>query len=205
MWLKFGEMDMIYRKLPISIFTILLMLASFPLPAQQSRPGILPDHVTVQYAGSIGLVAGGFGYRNNKGNIESELLLGYLPASVGGDRLLTAAMKSNWLPFKLFDDKPFAFYPIQTGVMISYTFGEQFWGTQPSYYPDSYYSFSTAWHAYWQIGSRLSLPLKNKQLEVYYEFNASAEEIVAAFQNPNFLSPDKFFNLAIGVKLHFEP
>ena len=183
---------------------LFLFFFSLNLHAQE-RSRILPDHVTLQYAGSIGMFAGGFGYRNGKGKLEGELLLGYLPASVGGDHLITAAFKGNWMPFVLFKNKKTHLYPLQTGVMIANTFGDQFFGVQPDLYPKGYYTFSTAIHAYWQIGSRISVPLQKKRLEFYYELNASAEEIVSMIQNPKFLTPDKIFNLAIGVKLNFEP
>jgi hypothetical protein len=194
-----------FRKL-LTKLLLLLSFLSFILPLQaQHRKAILPDYATLQYAGSIGFVSGGFGYRNGRQNLESELLAGYLPPSIGGDRLFTAALKSNWMPLVLFRDKPIHFYPLHTGLMLTYTFGDQFFERPPSHYPKGYYTFSTAIHAYWQFGSRLSLPLQNRRLEVYYELNASAEEIVSMIQNPRFLTPDKIFSLAIGVKLNFEP
>lgn len=199
-----------FRRSFINRYWLLLLVCWHLLPQpvraqEQDRAALLPDYAALQYAGSIGVVAGGFGYRNSRQTIESELLLGYLPLSVGGDRIVTAALKSNWLPFKLFRNKPFHFYPLQTGIMVSYTFGDQYFVKQPSSYPKGYYTFSTAVHAYWQFGSRLSLPVRDKRLELYYEFNASAEEIVSMIQNPNFLTPDKVFSLALGLKLNFEP
>lgn len=191
-------------KFSIKLLFLLLFVNALPLHAQE-RHGLLPDYAALQYAGSIGVVGGGFGYRNNKKNIESELLLGYLPAAIGGDQLITAALKSNWMPFVLFRDKTVHLYPLQTGVMVAYTFGDQFFAKQPSSYPKGYYTFSTAFHAYWQFGSRISVPVQTKRLELFYEFNASAEELVAMVQNPRFLTPDKVFSLALGLKLNFEP
>lgn len=197
---------MIYARWIISLLLMLALLtAGVPATAQQERHALLPDHAALQFAGSIGIMAGGAGYRNGKGTIESELLFGYLPASIGGDRLYTAALKSNWLPFLLFKNKRVQLYPLQTGVMVSHTFGSQFFRLPPAHYPKGYYTFSTAIHAYWQFGSRMSVPFQDKRLELFYEFNANAEEIVAMFQNPNFLTPDKIFSLAIGLKLNFEP
>ncbi|AHM58926.1 hypothetical protein D770_03295 [Flammeovirgaceae bacterium 311] len=185
---------------------LLLIAFGFALPLQaQHRPRFLPDHATLQYAGSIGFLSAGFGYRNPGNTLEGEFLLGYLPTSIGGDRLFTTAIKGNWIPFALFKDKAVHFYPLQTGLMVAYTFGDQFFATQPSYYPKGYYTFSTAIHAYWQFGSRISVPLQSKRLEFYYEFNASAEGIVSMIQNPEFLTPDKVLNLALGIKLNFEP
>ena len=184
---------------------LFLILGSLPTLAQKERAALLPDHAALQYAGSLGVAAGGVGYRNGKGNVESEFLFGYLPPSVGGDRLFTVALKSNWMPFLLFRSKKIQLYPLQTGVMVSHTFGNQFFRTPPAHYPKSYYSFSTAIHAYWQFGSRLSVPFQDKRLELFYEFNASAEEIVTMAQNPNFITPGKIFSLAIGIKLNFEP
>ena len=192
------------RKLFINLPLLLILYFAVPLQAQQ-RALLLPDHVTLQYAGSIGFIAGGAGYRNAKNTLETELLIGYLPYSIGGDNLITAAVKGNWIPFALFKDKPVHLYPLHTGLMVSYTFGDQFFAKQPSNYPKGYYTFSTAFHAYWQFGSRISVPVQTKRLELFYEFNASAEEIVAMIQNPRFLTPDKVFSLALGLKLNFEP
>ncbi len=192
------------RKLFFSLLWVLCLCCSTSLYAQ-SRPALLPDYATLQYAGSLGLGAAGFGYQNGKRTIESELLLGYLPAGFGGDRLFTAALKSNIVPFRLFSNKPVRLYPFYTGLMIAYTFGDQFFAKPPDQYPKGYYTFSTAIHAYWQFGSRISIPVNNRRLEFYYEFNASAEEIVSMIQNPRFLTPDKIFSLALGIKLNFEP
>lgn len=171
----------------------------------KNRYWLLPDHTTLQFAGSIGLFSAGFGYRNPKNTLEGELLFGYVPASIGGDRLYTAALKGNWIPFVLFSDKFVRVYPLQTGVMAAYTFGSEFFGTQPDIYPKGYYPFSTAFHAYWQIGSRLSIPVNTNRLEFYYEVNANAEELITWAQNPDFIGPGKIFRLALGLKLNFEP
>ena len=192
------------KKLFSSLTVLLLCVWIGNLHAQQ-RPALLPDFTTLQYAGSLGLGAAGFGYHNGKKTIESELLLGYLPAGFGGDRLYSAAMKSNVVLFHLLKNRKVQLYPIHTGVMVAYTFGDQFFGKQPDHFPKGYYTFSTALHAYWQFGSRISVPVKDKRLEFYYELNASAEELVSMVQNPRFLTPDKVFNLAIGLKLKFEP
>lgn len=172
---------------------------------KKDRHWLLPDHATLQFAGSIGVGSLGAGYRNPKNTLEGELLLGYLPASMGGDHFFTPALKGNWLPFLLFEDRKVQLYPIQTGVMVAYTFGSEFFSKQPDYYPKGYYPFSTAIHAYWQLGSRISVPMKTNRLEFYYELNASAEEIITLVQNPNFITPGKIFSLALGLKLNFEP
>lgn len=192
------------RKLFFSLTCLLFAFYMGTLQAQQ-RPALLPDYAVAQYAGSLGLGAVGFGYHNGKRTIESELLLGYLPAAFGGDRLLTAAMKSNVIFFNLFKDSQVQVYPLHTGIMVAYTCGDQFFAKQPDQFPKGYYTFSTALHAYWQFGSRISVLVKDRRLEFYYELNASAEEIVSMIQNPRFLTPDKIFSLALGVKLKFEP
>lgn len=194
-----------YRKLYSSLSVLLLYFLFLGTLQAQRRPALLPDYATAQYAGSIGLGAVGFGYHNGKRTIESELLLGYLPAAFGGDRLFTAAMKSNVVMHPLFKNRKVQLYPFHTGVMVAYTFGDQFFAKQPDQFPKGYYTFSTALHAYWQFGSRISVPVKDKRLEFYYELNASAEELVSMIQNPRFLTPDKIFSLALGVKLKFEP
>lgn len=172
-------------------------------PDSRKQRDLVPDYAAVQFAGSIGLVSAGAGYQLAKRHIETELLMGYLPESIGGDRLWTTAIKFNYIPVQWPVSKSIGFKPLQLGVMAAYTWGSDFWGLQPDRYPDGYYTFSTAWHAYFQAGSSFTFPTGQDRLGVYYEFNASAEEIVTLIQNPEFITPGRIFNLALGAKYYF--
>jgi hypothetical protein len=122
---------------------------------------------------------------------------------VGGVELTTAAIKFNYIPFQFKIGEHLQIKPIRTGVMAAYTFGPEFWGVQPDNYPKGYYTFSTAWHGYYQLGSSINFPAGSDRLGVYYEFNTSIEEIVTWIQNPDFIGPGKIFNLALGAKYYF--
>lgn len=190
------------------LLLLLLPLHSLPQNAKRGsreRPSpLLPEHFTLQFAGSIGLFSAGAGYTSPNKRWESDLLLGYVPESIAGTSIWTAALKGYWLPLQQLQlSEKVAFSPITTGLMLTYTFGDNYFLWNPDRYPKGYYTFSTAMHLYFQLGNQwyFSLhPDKKQQFRFYYEVNSSAEEIISFIQNRRALSPLDIFHLSIGVR-----
>ncbi len=170
------------------------------------RSFLIPQYGIVQFAGSIGLISGGIGYKYGRNKLETDFLFGYLPEKTGGAELYTAAIKANWLPYQVPLSNVFELTPFTTGLMVSYTFGNEYFLWQPDYYPKGYYTFSTAAHLYYQFGSRINMYFPGKiipEASFYYELNSSAEAIISLIQNRRALSPVDIFHLSLGVRIGF--
>lgn len=200
-----------WKKLLISLFSLLLLFQCQLTEAQnnefRSRSRWIPDDAIVQYAGSIGFLSAGAGYSFARGRIETDILLGYLPKSIGGASIWTAALRSNWVPFQLRAGNSLKVIPFTTGLMVSHTFGPNYFVLLPDNYPKNYYTFSTAVHLYYQLGSRIQFPLgkkSNQEMALYYELNSSAEAIYSYIQNHRALSPTDIFFLSLGLRIHLK-
>ena len=188
----------------IYLFIIFLLLVPDQVFGQE-RKG-LPLHVKAQFAGDIGLVSLGVGKDFFRQKLDTDIFLGYLPKSVGGDRIMTAALKTAYVPFKTIPVGKLAWRPLRTGVQVSYTFGDDYFALQPEdKYPKEYYKFSTAIHFYFLLGGELEFPdIRGlERFGFYYEAAALGEYMVAYAVNPGYLNPAKIFHLGLGIRYSF--
>ena len=201
-------MDTLLKKFLIKVLFILFFFPASWATAQEyrnyHRSPFLPSDAIAQYAGSIGFASLGAGYSLGKGNFETDILLGYVPKSIGGNHIWTAAVRANWLPWRIKTGKHTSIIPLTTGLMIGHTFGNKYFILQPDYYPKKYYTFSTAVHLYYQIGGRFQLELldgKLPDMALYYELNSSAEATFSLAQNRRALTPADIFHLSLGLRI----
>lgn len=170
----------------------------------QYKP-LLPVYIKTQFAGDIGLISVGVGKSLFNDKLETDLFFGYLPKSIGGDRIFTSAIKVSYLPFREIPIQKICFNPLSTGLQLGYTFGDEYFAFEPrNQYPKSYYGFSTALHLYYFVGGRVSYLINEKipEMEFYYEVGSNVEYIISYIQNPHYLSLGKIFNLGMGVKIN---
>lgn len=191
-----------------TIFTLLVinfLIQLEPVQAQsQTQQPYSSYHVKLQYAGSIGFMSAGIGRSLFEEKLETDLLLGYLPESIGGDRIWTTALKATFAAVRPMPVKAVDWQPLRFGLQLSYTFGEQYYIVEPrSKYPRGYYGFPTALHLYLYGGGQVDLNRVRKlsRYSVYYEVGTSAEYLVSYIQNPKYLGPGKIFNLALGLRM----
>ena len=191
--------------LVLSIATFCPALAQESLPDSAAVPSVASSyHVKAQFAGGIGFLSVGVGRSFFQDKLETDLFLGYLPESIGGDRITTAAIKATYVPVKPIRFKTVDWQPLRTGVQISYTFGDEYFAFEPhDKYPKSYYGFSTALHGSILLGGQVDFVRVNRlhNFSAYYEFGSSVEYIISYIQNPKYLGPGKIFNLALGVRM----
>lgn len=171
----------------------------------QRREGI-PFHIKAQFAGDIGLVSLGVGKDFLNEKLDADVFVGYLPESIGGDEIVTGAIKVAYVPFRPVSVGIFAWRPLRTGLQVSYTFGDNFFATQPEdKYPKEYYQFSTAIHYAYFLGGEIDFTgiRALERFGIYYEAAALGEYIVAYAVNPKYLNPAKIFNLGLGIRYSF--
>jgi hypothetical protein len=115
------------------------------------RRWILPDQVSVQFAGNIGLISGGVGYSLLKNRSQLTLMYGYVPASVARKEIHLISMKGNVTLFNL-TIRSHAILPY-FGLAGTMETGRNTFIRLPSKYPKGYYH-SNAFHLSGALGIR---------------------------------------------------
>ena len=95
-----------------------------------------------------------------------------------------------------------------TGLIVNYSFGKQYFGFDPTYYPYRYYSFPTAIHSALFLGSRIgyNFPTQSyvKRISLYYEILSFDREIISFVSNTKSLKITDIVTLALGVKINID-
>lgn len=172
---------------------------------QKEKKWYIPHHAKVQFAGNIGFLSAGPGYLHGKNKLETDLMLGYLPKAIGGDRIVSLTGKMTYSPWKTAINDNWNIVPFSIGPYLSYSFGSQFDTWLPNEYPDGYYWWATSLRVGAFFGGRIEMPLdpqRNvKSLGFYYELGTYDLEFISFVQNTDYLSVTDIFTLALGVKL----
>lgn len=171
---------------------------------------LIPTHVEMQYAGSIGVVSVGLGwhYGHHRRVWETDVLFGYLPSFHTRHKKLTMTVKQSYIPFRiqLFDNV--SFEPLSTGLFFNTIFDDQFWSSQPDKYPKKYYGFPTKVRTNIFIGERLRYEIPSarrkhaRSISAYYEISTNDLYIVSYATN-KYLSLFDILSLGLGVKFEF--
>ncbi|TDB60015.1 hypothetical protein [Arundinibacter roseus] len=190
----------------------LVMVCCSPVIAQDNfRPRLkkwfIPDHSTVQFAGNIGFLAVGPGYKSANQKLEIDILLGYLPQSIGGTNLTTLTVKSSYSPWHIELNDTYEITPLTVGALVGYTPGNQFSIRWPGHYPRGYYWWSTALRPAAFAGGAIersgSAHRKVKHIKLYYEIGSYDLLLISYIQNRKILRLSDVTNLALGIKMGF--
>lgn len=198
-------------------FAFLMLLWAMLLPgwgqAQDSfttdtdRPWYYPDHVVLQFAGNIGLLAGGPGYSFLRDRMDAELLYGFTPGFEAKTSIHILTAKFSYRPYRISLNKGYLIEPLKFGSGISYSIGPQFYTTWPGRYPDGYYWWTTSFRITPFIGSTISRKVGNahtliKRVQLYGEVGTN-DLAVVSFINNKKLAVSEILNLAVGTRLVF--
>jgi hypothetical protein len=169
------------------------------------RPWYFPDHVALQFAGNIGLLAAGPGYSFARDRVDAELLYGFVPGfeSKTGIHIITA--KFSCRPWKIMLKNDYLLEPLKLGTGVSYSVGPQFHSTWPGRYPDGYYWWTTSVRFTPFIGPTLSRKVGNghtliKRVQVYGELGTNDLALVSFINNKK-LTFTEIWNIALGTRL----
>jgi hypothetical protein len=171
---------------------------------EDAPPWFVPDHATLQLAGSIGLLSVGPGWSFFEDGLEAGLLLGWAPPAVAGEDFVTVSLKGQWHPFRL-DWREWTFRPLTVGMLLSYTFGDAYFVGLPDRYPDGYYWFKTGLRPALLLGGSAGRPvpaLGVRRLEGYFELVATDYRLLHFLRSPATVRTG-LFSLALGAKLRF--
>ena len=121
----------------------------------------IPDYAKLQFAGNIGLLSTGVGYKIFSEHLYSDFIYGYVPSSISKSEIHIITQKNTFLIFNK-NIKKFTLTPI-IGHTISFETGNNSFLILPNKYPKDYYS-TNAFHFTFFVGGKLHKDF-NKQLK----------------------------------------
>lgn len=129
---------------------LLTMLLSISLSAKgleekRSSPFVdrlVPDYYRLQFAGGVGILSAGFGYKYWDNKIKVEYFYGYLPPQEGYSEVHTVGVKGSYLFYNIPMNAVFdSFSPIfSTSINFTVADANKTFFKVPHYMPDGYYS-----------------------------------------------------------------
>lgn len=191
------------------------MLLSLSLQAQERRVFsdttkklYVPNHIVVQYAGGFGFLSAGLGFDFSSDKIALDILVGYLPKSIGGIDIWAIGAKSVYKPWQISIGKNMSIVPVNIGVFTIHAIGKQYSKIKHSnYYPKGYYWWPSNTRIGPTIGQNYYFSILKqkgeiKTLEIYWDFSADDFGIYSYFDNKTVKLKNIFF-FDIGIKYYF--
>jgi len=168
------------------------------------------DYVKTQYAGEIGFMSLGVGTEFfKKRNGELDLMLGYLPQSIGGDDIITSAIKFSYIPWtKNILNNKLIIQPLTVGVLAYHAFGKDLnKQNNRDLYPRGYYWWTVSTRLGPVFGLRIKKEFepssKIKSLSFYVEFGSNDLYIYSWIDNRSLIPIHNIFNSSFGLKANF--
>jgi hypothetical protein len=167
------------------------------------RRAIAPEYIPIQFAGNIGWLSSGVGFRNRNDNYQLSVVYGFVPASqsVVRSHLITAKNIFHLFHFPVRDRVTLLPY---ASIGISWEVGGRSFFWQPENMPPGYYDFPKSVHAipalglkYRRDGSKLK-PFKG--LEVFLEVTSVDAYIWYKFMSDE-IEMHQILTLACGIHL----
>lgn len=167
---------------------------------------LAPKQVSLQYAGSIGLVSAGFGwsYGKNK-HWETDFLIGFLPRYNSEHAHSTFTIKERYVAWHCKISTRWTIQPLTTGIFFNTISGDDFWKNLPDKYPKKYYGFPTKIRSNVFIGQRVKYDIPSRHrvlhsaISFYYELSTCDLYLVSKFTNKEY-PWSKTLSLALGLK-----
>ena len=186
------------RRIIVLIAAVIMVPCELAAQEKNKIPGIVPDHLNLQFAGAIGFLSAGFGYETKNHRFQGDFFYGYVPESVGGIEIhsITAKMTFAAVTRQLRRSQDLRADWLTIGIHANYVFGKQYFLFDPERYPFNYYGFPTAAHVGLSVGGAVYY----RKLGLYYELGTTDKYIMSYIQNSGSLFFTDIFNLGLGVK-----
>lgn len=170
---------------------------------------ILPRKVTTQFAGNMGAVSLGIGWKyGKKDQLESDMFVGVVPKHDSDRAKATMTLKQLIVPFHIEPGEKVHLAPFTIGGYMNMIFGDEFWTNQPDRYPSGYYWFSTRFRFNLCVGQRVEFNIIDDQtinihrnVAFFYEFSVNDLYMIEVFKNPRYLKPKDFVTLSLGFSM----
>ena len=168
---------------------------------------LIPKQIVLQYAGNMGMFSGGIGWDYGKRKQwETHFLLGFLCQHDSHRPKMTITLKQNFIPWHKDIGKGWILDPLECGIYINSILGGEFWGNQPSRYPNKYYQFSTKIRTNIFLGQRITKKIPGdkrkfvKGFTFFYEVSSPDIYLLEWCRN-SYLKFSDVFSLSLGIKL----
>lgn len=169
---------------------------------------LIPTQFVVQNAGNMGLLSAGIGWDYGKRRQwETHLLFGYIPKHQSSHAKMTMTIKENYIPWSITFKKGWSIEPLTSSLYLNTVYGNEFWGSQPSRYPNKYYDFmSTKLRLNAALGQSVTwvVPTNRrkyaKTISLFYEVS-SCELYLRTKILDNSVPLKDILGLSIGVKV----
>ncbi len=182
------------------------------IPTDSVRPvrgvaRLTPHHLKAQFAGSIGWLSVGTGYRFWKQKADADVFVGYVPPRYNGATraLYTASLKGTYWFWKVPLTAHTTVYPLSFGLWGSITPGDNLELIWPDYYPHRYYWAPTGVRVGGFIGGRLERTVgssdRARSVAAYYELGTNDLLAASWFHNRRTVSVGSLLHLALGVQV----
>lgn len=171
-------------------------------PTSMEKRWYVPDYVKAQFAGNIGFISVGAGYNLLSNLIQSEILYGYVPSSIGGSTIHTLALKNSFLIY----DYTFSKYILTpyAGFTTNLEMGGNSDGFFSEKYDDGYYK-TNAIHFTFFTGGKIFYPVSNtsfiKGLDIFAEVGTVDIYLWYLINSEN-VKPGDIFSLALGMNVY---
>lgn len=159
----------------------------------------VPNNLKLQYAGNIGFMAVGAGYKLSSW-YDLSIMYGYLGNQSQVKDVHTVALKNTFALSKKI--RNLNFIPT-AGISINWGYTHNTFSELPDYYPNGYY-FQNKIHFAPFLGGIFSLKDTNlliKKFDVYFEFSILDAYLLEMIRR-DYVKFNDVVNLAIGVSWH---
>lgn len=182
-----------------------LLLALATDASAAGRAWYLPDQAKLQFAGSIGFLSPGVGWASAGRGLEADLFLGWVPPAIGGDDVFSVTGKLTLQPWRRDLGRRWILRPLYGALLLTYTFGRQYFIRPPPQYRGGYFDGPTALRAGIALGGNVAVRTDGAVREVglYWEVVALDFMLVSWFRNAGSLGPGDVFSLALGLRAGF--
>jgi len=174
-----------------------------------TRKWYVPDAVTLQFAGNIGMFSIAPSYSFAHDRINAELSYGYVPKFDADEALHLLTLKGVYLPFRKIPLKnDFSLTPLRVGLGISYYFRSQFSTNWSDAYPASdYYWWTSSLRLTGGFGPAINYALPNsntfKELSLYGDIGTYDLIATSAFRDKTLTTWD-ILNFGVGLRASFK-
>lgn len=212
MLLIFKHIKRIKRSIVVA-FTMLGVLTLGTLNSSGKEPKtewlkiLYPDHYKVQFAGGIGFLSGGLGYDFFNNRVDISYFYGYVPEWFSEEDLHSVSLQLSGKPFRIDINSKFDYYPLNIGIFIHHTFGEEYYLTLPDHYPEDYYWWYPGRTGGLFIEGQLNYQYKDpgrvfSEIGFYYRIVTRGVYLTSKVSNSSIPLED-IFSLGLGIVIYY--
>ncbi len=201
-------MDIMHYIWRFAIVSLLIFLLPVKVSSQDTvlvykRP-LVPNYYNYQFAGNMGALDFGIGYRMNRSRtVEWVLGVGFTPKVEATRRIINLNFRNIFIPYEWKLKEQWFLYP-QVGIGISrFPKGNTTFITLPNRYPDRYYA-PNAIRVHFNFGGKVRKEFDGRHIVEAVEFyveTTTNDLYLMYFLKSREVKPTDIFSMALGVNI----